>query len=65
MQERRAERSANHFPHPTRAVLATKEKKTQRGNKNRGPKENRAPRINSPGKKKKDTGCLNYRKQGY
>ena len=42
IQERRAERSANYFPYPTRVVLATKEKKTRRGNKNYRPKENRA-----------------------
>ena len=65
MQEKRAERSANHFPYPARAVLVTKEKKTRRGNKNRRPKENRAPRVNNHRGKKKDSRCFNYRKQGY
>ena len=42
IQEKRAERSTNYFPYLTRVALATKEKKTRRGNKNRGPKENKA-----------------------
>ena len=65
IQERRAERSANYFLYPTRVVLATKEKKTRRGNKNRRPKENKAPRVSNPGKKKKDIRYFNYGKQGY
>ena len=65
IQERRAERSTNYFLYPARVALATKEKKTYRGNKNRGPKENKAPRVNNPGEKKKDAGYFNYGKQGY
>ena len=42
MQERKAERSTNYFLYFIRVALATREKKTRRGNKNRGPKENRA-----------------------
>ena len=42
MQEKRAERSTNNFPYPIKAVSAIREKKTHKGNKLRGPKENRA-----------------------
>ena len=65
IQEKRAERSTNYFPYLIRVVSATREKKTRRGNKHRGPKENKAPRVNNREEKKKDSGCFNYGKQGY
>ena len=65
MQERRAERTANYFLHPIRATSATREKKTRRGNKHCGPKENKALRANYPGEKKKNSEYFNCRKQGH
>ena len=65
IQERKAERTANYFPYPIRVVSATREKKTRRGNKYRGPKENKAPRVDNRGEKKKDSGYFNYGKQGH
>ena len=65
IQERRVERFTSYFPYPVRVVLATREKKTRYRNKNRRPKENRAPRVNNPREKKKDAGYFNYGKQGY